>query len=41
MFVNNYQCDHRLGDLLDFEQIFKAFGNNKLAQISHILRKFL
>ena len=31
----------RLGDLLDFGQIFKAFGNNKFAQISHILRQFL
>ena len=28
----------RLGDLLDFGQLFKAFGNNKFAQISHILR---
>ena len=25
----------RLGDLLDFGQLFKAFGNNLLAQISH------
>ena len=31
----------RLGDLLDFGQIFKAFGNNLFVQISHILRKFL
>ena len=31
----------RLGDLLDFGQVFKAFGNNKFAQISHILRQFL
>ena len=31
----------RLGDLLDFGQPFKAFGNNKFAQISHILRQFL
>ena len=31
----------RLGDLLEFGQIFKAFGNNKFAQISHILRQFL
>jgi len=30
----------RLGDLLDFGQLFKAFGNNKFAQISHILRHF-
>ena len=28
----------RLGDLLDFGQIFKALGNNYLAQILHILR---
>ena len=25
----------RLGDLLVFGQLFKAFGNNKFAQISH------
>ena len=31
----------RLGDVLDFGQVFKAFGNNKFAQISHILRQFL
>ena len=31
----------RLGDLLDFGQVFKAFGNNIFAQISHILRHFL
>ena len=31
----------RLGDLLDFEQIFKACGNNKFAQISYILSQFL
>ena len=31
----------RLGDLLDFGQLFKAFGNNKFAQISHILRQLL
>ena len=31
----------RLGNLLDFGQIFKAFGNNYFAQISHILRQFL
>ena len=31
----------RLGDLLDFWQVFKAFGNNQFAQISHILRQFL
>ena len=30
----------RLGDLLDFGQVFKAFGNNQFAQISHILRQF-
>ena len=30
----------RLGDLLDFGQLFKAFGNNQFAQISHILRHF-
>ena len=27
----------RLGDLLDFGQLFKACGNNYLAQIVHIL----
>ena len=26
----------RLGDLLDFVQLFKAFGNNEFAQISYI-----
>ena len=31
----------RLGELLDFGQLFKAFGTNKFAQISHILRQFL
>ena len=31
----------RLGDLYDFGQLFKAFGNNKFAQISHILSQFL
>ena len=31
----------RLGDLLDFGQLFKAFGNNQFTQISHILRQFL
>ena len=30
----------RLGDLRDFGQFFKAFGNNNFAQISHILRQF-
>ena len=31
----------RLGDLLDFGELLKAYGNNKFAQISHILRQFL
>ena len=31
----------RLGDLLDFGQLFKAFGNNQFAQIFHIIRQFL
>ena len=31
----------RLGDLLDFGQLFKAFGSNLFAQISYILRQFL
>ena len=31
----------RLGDLLDFRQVSKAFGNNQFAKISHILRQFL
>ena len=31
----------RLGNLLDFGQLFEAFGNNQFAQISHILRQFL
>ena len=31
----------RLVDLLDFGQIFKAFGNNYFAQISYILKQVL
>ena len=31
----------RLGDLLDFGKLFKAFDNNYFVQISHILRQFL
>ena len=31
----------RLGDLLDFGQLFKTFGNNYFAQISYILCQFL
>ena len=31
----------RLSDLLDFGQLFKAFGNKKLVQIFHILWQFL
>ena len=31
----------RLGDFLNFGKLFKAFDNNKYAQISHILRQFL
>ena len=31
----------RLGDFLEFGQLFKAFGNNLFPQISHILRQFL
>ena len=31
----------RFGDLLDFGQVFKAFGNNYLAQNAHIHRQFL
>ena len=30
-----------LGNLMNFGQLFKAFGNNYFAQISHILRQFL
>ena len=30
----------RLGNLLDFGQLFKAFGHNYFAQIFHILRQF-
>ena len=30
----------RLGDLLNFGQLFKACGNNQFAQIYHILRQF-
>ena len=31
----------RFGNLLDFGQVFKVFGNNYLAQNVHILRHFL
>ena len=31
----------RLGNLLDFGQVFEAFGNNYFAQIDHILRQVL
>ena len=31
----------RFGDLLDFGQVFKVFGNNIFARTSHILRQFL
>ena len=31
----------RCCNLLDFGQLFKAFGNNYFAQISHILKQFL
>ena len=31
----------RLGDFWQFGQLYKAFGNNLFAQISHILRQFL
>ena len=30
---------NRLGNLLDFDQLFKIFGNNEFAQTSHILRQ--
>ena len=30
----------RLGDFLDFGQLLQALGNNKFAQISHILEHF-
>ena len=31
----------RLGNLLDFGQLFEAFDNNEFVQTSHILRHFL
>ena len=31
----------RLGNFLHFGQLFKVFGNNSFAQISHIVRQFL
>ena len=31
----------RLGDLLHFGQLFKAFNNNYFAQIAHIFKQFL
>ena len=41
----SFNIDHghiyfRLGDFLHFGQQFKAFGNNKFAQISYILSQF-
>ena len=40
-FVNSVEGSvTRFGNLLDFGQVFKAFGNSKFAQISHILRQF-
>ena len=36
--VNNVT---RFGNFLDFGQLFKAYGNNYLAQISYNLRQFL
>ena len=30
-----------MGDLLDFGQLFKAFGKNLFVQISHIFSQFL
>ena len=34
------QCG-QIGYLLNFGQLFKAFGNNQFAQNYHILRQFL
>ena len=31
----------RFGEILDYGQLFKVFGNNQFAQIFHILRQFL
>ena len=31
----------RLGEFLHFGQLFKDFGNNDFAQVSHILRQIL
>ena len=31
----------KLGDLLHIGQLYKAGGNNYLAQIAHIVRQFL
>ena len=39
--LSTSSCVTRFGYLLDFGQVYKAFGNNYLAQISHILRQFL
>ena len=30
-----------LGDLFDFGQVYKAFGSNQFAQISHIIRQYM
>ena len=43
LFIS-YECTYssvtRMGDLLHFGQLFKAFGNNYFAQITHILGNF-
>ena len=40
-YISHIDSVTKLGDLLDFGQLFKAFGNNYFAQILHILRQFL
>ena len=40
LWQTRHFSETRLGDLLDFGQLFKACDNNKFAQISHILRHF-
>ena len=39
--MGNLTSVTRLGNFLDFAQVFKAFGNNSFALIAHILRQFL
>ena len=40
VFMMSLMCD-KIGDILDFGQLFKAFGNNQFAPIFPILKQLL